>query len=122
MCIRDRNEDLRLFQQRPRDAKPLLLPAGDVCAALLDVGVVFVGEGLDELICLRKPAHAHHFLIRRIRVAPAEVFPDRAGEEDVLLQHYRDLIAQRLQIVFAHVDAADAHRALCHVVQTRRCV
>ena len=44
------NEDLGLFQQRTGDAKPLLLTAGDVGAALLNVGVVAVGEALNELV------------------------------------------------------------------------
>ena len=38
------NQDLGLFQQRPGNAEPLLLAAGDVGAALLDVGVVLIGE------------------------------------------------------------------------------
>ena len=38
------NEDLRLFQQRTRNAEALLLAAGDIGAALLDVGVVPVRE------------------------------------------------------------------------------
>src|SRR5699024_6717335 len=44
------NQDLGPFQQRPRNAQPLLLPAGHVGAALLDPGVVPVGEAVDELV------------------------------------------------------------------------
>ena len=40
------------FQQGPRNAKTLLLAAGHVGAALLDAGVVSVGEGPDELVSL----------------------------------------------------------------------
>mgnify|MGYP006912300482 CR=1 FL=1 len=46
-----KNEDLGLFEKGAGDAQALLLPAGDVRAALLDVGVVPVGEGADE-VCL----------------------------------------------------------------------
>ena len=64
------DQDLRLFQQCPRDAQPLLLAAGDVRAALFDIGVIFVGEGLDELIRLRKLADANQVFIRRVLIAP----------------------------------------------------
>ena len=50
------NEDLGFFQQRTGDAKTLLLTAGDVGAALLDVGVVAVGERADEVVRLREAA------------------------------------------------------------------
>src|SRR5699024_778093 len=42
------NQNLGLFEERPGDAKPLALAAGDVGAALLDVGIISVGEFADE--------------------------------------------------------------------------
>ena len=111
------DQNLRLFQQRPRDAQPLLLPAGDVRAALLDIGVVFVRHLLDKFIRARQLAGPLQLLVRRVRVAPAQILLDRAGEQHVLLQHDRDLVAQRLQIVLPHVHAADPHAAVRHVVQ-----
>src|SRR5699024_11156355 len=44
------NENLGLFQQGPGDTQPLPLAAGDVGAALLDVGVVAVGELADKAV------------------------------------------------------------------------
>ena len=46
------DEDLGLLQQGAGNAQALLLAAGDVGAALFDLGVVLVGELLDELIGL----------------------------------------------------------------------
>ena len=47
------DQDLRFFQKRSGDAQPLLLPAGDIRAALLDIGIVFLGEALDKFIRLQ---------------------------------------------------------------------
>lgn len=44
------DQNLRLFEKRPGDAETLLLSAGDVRAALLDIGVIPVGEGADEFV------------------------------------------------------------------------
>ena len=38
------DEDLRLFQQGAGNAQALLLPAGDIGAALLDVGLIALAE------------------------------------------------------------------------------
>ena len=69
------DQDLRLFQQRPRDTQPLLLSAGDVRAALLDVGVVFVRHLLNELI-RTAPARRHAAILRPSRSRrPSADFP-----------------------------------------------
>ena len=44
------DQDAGLFQQCAGNAEALLLAAGDVVAALLDVGLVLVGEALDKFI------------------------------------------------------------------------
>ena len=44
------NQDFGLFQQRAGDAQPLLLSAGNIGAALLDVGIIAVGEAADKLV------------------------------------------------------------------------
>ena len=111
------NQNLRVLQQGARDAQALLLAAGDVGAALFDVGVVALREGADEVVRLRELAGVDELLVRRVLVAPAQVLLDRAGEQHVFLQHHRDRAAQRVEVVAAHVDAADLHGALLHVVQ-----
>ena len=49
-----RTRILGFFQQRAGNAQALLLPAGDIGAALLDMGVVAVRELADKLIRLRQ--------------------------------------------------------------------
>ena len=106
-----------MLEQGPGDAQPLLLPAGDVGAPLLDPGVVAVGEALDELVGAGLAADLGALLFRGVLLAPAEVVQDGAGEEDVLLQHHRHLLAQGLQVVGPHVLAAHGHGAAVHVVE-----
>ena len=93
------DQNLRLFEKRPGDAETLLLSAGDVRAALLDIGVIPVGEGADEFVRLREPARLDHLVIGGILVAPAQVILDGAGEENVLLQHHADFAAQGVKVV-----------------------
>ena len=59
------------------------------------------------------------FLVRGILIAPAEVLLDRAGKQLVFLQHHGDGVAQSLQIIIAHVHAAERQLAAGDVVQTR---
>ena len=113
-----RDQNFRLFQQRPGNTQPLLLAAGDIRTALLDVGVVFVRHLLDKLIRAGQFAGALQLRICRIRVAPAQIFLDCAGEEHVFLEDDRDLIAERFKIVLAHVTPADPHTAARHIIQT----
>lgn len=75
------DKHLRLFEQRAGDAQALLLAAGDICAALLDIGVIAVRHGGDELIRTREHAGVLEFLVRGILIAPAEVLLDRAGKQ-----------------------------------------
>ena len=80
------NEHLRLFQQRAGDAQALLLAAGDVRAALLDIGVIAVRHGGNEFIRTREHAGVTELLVRGVFVAPAEIFGDRTGKQLVFLQ------------------------------------
>ena len=58
------------------------------------------------------------FLVGGVRVAPAQVLGDGAAKQHVFLQDHGYLVAQRVQVVVAHVHAADAHGALRDIVQT----
>ena len=57
------NQNCGFFQQRPGNAQPLLLPAGDIRAALLNVSVVLVGEALNKVIGSGQTTGMNHFLV-----------------------------------------------------------
>ena len=65
------NKDLRLAQDRTGNAQALLLPAGNIGTALLDIGIISIGEGTDEVIGLSQLAGLYQLLIRGIKIATA---------------------------------------------------
>ena len=67
---------------------------------------------------LRAFARLNHLFVRRVGIAPAEIFLYRARKQHVLLQHDRNLIAQAFEVVVPDVYSADEHLALRHVVKT----
>ena len=81
------------------------------------MGVVAIREGADEVVGAGKTAGMNHFLVGSVGVAPAQIFPDGAGEENVLLEHHGNRVPKRLHIVIAHVHAAYPDTALRHVVK-----
>ena len=82
------NKDFRLFEQRSGYAQSLLLSARYVSTALLDFGVVFVGEGLNKIVCAGELAGVYALLLGRVFIASAEVVEDCAAEQHVFLQNY----------------------------------
>ena len=113
------DEDLRLFQQGAGYAQALLLPAGDVHAALAEVRVQPAGQALYELICAGGAAGCHERLVVGRGVAPLQVLAHGAGEEYVFLQHHGHGVPQGGQVVVPHVPPADEDAALRRVVEPR---
>ena len=112
------DQDLRLFQQSAGDAQALLLTAGNVAAALLDMGIVAVREAGDEFIGAGQLAGVNQFLVRGVGIAPAQIFLDGAGEERVLLQNHSHVVPEYLQIVILYIYAADPDASLGRIVQS----
>ena len=81
------DQDLRLSRERPRDRQPLLLPAGQVCAALRDLAVKSVRKRVDKVLRLRK---RQRFVERRFGALTCG-----AAEREVMQQAY-DIIASRI--------------------------
>ena len=106
------DEDFRVFQQGSRDAQSLLLTAGHVGAALFDVRLVALRHLPDELVSAGDLAGADAFFFRGVLLAPAKVFDEGAGEQFVFLKDHRHFVAQRLQVIFLDVVAADIDRAV----------
>ena len=71
-----------------------------------------------SVVRLREAAGLLKLRVRSVLIAPAEIFFDAAGKQLVLLQHHAYGAAQRVEVVLAHVHAADLHAALRHVVET----
>ena len=113
------DQDLRFFQKRSGDTESLLLTAGYVSSALLDIGVISFRKSTDKRVCLRNLTCFDHLFIGRIRITPAEVFLDRSGEEDVLLKHHGNIISDHIEIVVLYIDTADLDVSLCCIIKSR---
>ena len=111
-----KNQDPGATQQSAGDAQALLLATRDVGTALLNPGVVALGEAVDKLVGAGQVRGLADLLVGGVRIAPAQVLGDRAAKQHVFLQHHGDLVAQRVQVVIAHVHAAYAHGALGGVI------
>lgn len=99
--------------------EPLFLSARHVAAPLFDICIVFVGESLDKVVRAGEFARVLDLFVRRVRLAPAQIFFDGPRKQDVLLQDHGDFVAQRLDIVIFDVDAAHVDSALRRVVKAR---
>ena len=63
-------------------------------------------------------AGVDQLLVRGIGIAPAQILPDGAGEQRILLQHHGNLITQHIQIVVPDIHTAHLQAALRNVVQS----
>ena len=84
---------------------------------MLDVGIIALGEALNELVGAGLTAGLHQFLVGGVGVAPAQVLFNGAGEQGVLLQHHGHLIPEDIQVILPHIHAAHLQAALGHIVQ-----
>ena len=75
------NQNLGFAENGAGDAKTLLLSAGDIAAALLNVSIIAVGEGIDKLLRAGSAAGGDDLFVRGIGATPTKVFPDGAGEK-----------------------------------------
>ena len=97
------NQDRRVANDRARDRDALALTAGQRHAALADHRGVAVRHLDDELVRVGQFGGADRVFDLRVGLAVGDVLPDRAAEQQRVLQDEADLIAQRLQRELADV-------------------
>ena len=114
-----KDQDLRLLEKRSRDTESLLLTTGHVVTALHDHRIVFIRKFLNEAVRLGQLTYSLHFLVAGVLITPADIFINASRKQDIFLQHHGHLVTQCLQIILAHIHAADLHAAAGHVVKTR---
>ena len=109
--------DQRLVeQQQPRPAEQrlaqqqaLALAPGETASTLADIGQDALALAHDEARRLRQFERGVDFHLRRVRLADAQIFLDRAREQHRLLKHHADVAAQRGDVHLVDVDAVDGH-------------
>ena len=103
------NQDRRVLQQRPREAETLPLAAGEGGSRLVDRGAVAprqAGDGVMDLRVARRPLDLR---VRGVEPPVADVVGDRAGEEQRVLGHQGDPLAQRAETVGGGVAPVEQH-------------
>ncbi len=113
------NQDRRIFEQGASDRDALTLPTREQHAAIADHRVETrrqVSREFEHVRCTRR------FLDRGRRCISTEcdIRADRVIEEDDFLTHERDLFAQALELVFAHIVTIHANRAFIDIIEARQ--
>ena len=101
------DQDRRVLEQRAGDGEPLPLAAGEQPAALADRRLQAAVVAVDEFERLRAGRGVADFGVGGVRLADAQVFRDRAVEQQRLLEHDADIAAQPDQPEIADIGAVD---------------
>ena len=105
------DHQLGIDDQRAGDGQPLALAAGQVGRAFLDPGLVALRQALDELLGAGEPGRPHRVLEAEAGTPGEDVVLDGAAEQEVVLQHHAEALAQMAQVDLAQIRAVDLHRA-----------
>ncbi len=113
------HEHVRIGEHGAGDRDALPLAAREREPALADDGVVPVGELGDEVVRAGHGGRAADVVVGGVGAAVRDVGPHGVGEEERVLEHDADLVADGVEGGVAHVDAVDADAPLLHVVEAR---
>ena len=83
------DQHLRFFQKCPGNTQPLLLSAGYVGTALLNIGIIFFRHPLNKFIGAGQSTGTDALLLGGMLITPAKVVQNRTGKQHVLLQVQR---------------------------------
>ena len=105
------------WQDGPGDGYPLLLAAGEPQAALTDLGLVLFGHTHDVLMDVGGLGGSFDLFLGGIGLGVTDVFGNGAVEEEGVLQHRGDVVAQAFQGHIPHILAVDENTAFHRVVE-----
>ena len=114
-----KDQDRGIFNQGPGDAQPLFLTPGKSSAQLADGRVQAQGHRLNEVQGVGRLGRGEDFGLAGVRPAVGDVVAHRVVEEDRLLGHHGDLVAQGGQGETTDVDAVDGDRPAARVEKAR---
>ena len=105
------HEDAGVGQHCPGKGNQLLLPGGELAAALAHVAVVAVLHVGDEVVGVYQLGRRHDLLVGGVQAAVADVLLHRAGEQVGRLQHIADVGVKPQLAALPVVLAVDEHPA-----------
>ena len=97
-------------QERPGERHQLALAGRQPTAALGDIGVVAVGQRLDERVRTDGRGRGADLVVGGVGSAEPDVVGDGAVEHEVLLRHHHHMAAQIVLRQVTQVDAVEGHR------------
>src|SRR5215212_6304352 len=86
------DEERRVEGERAREGDELLLADGEARAALAHLGLVALGQALDEAVGVHLARGPGDAVLRHVPAAEADVARDRAAEEEHVLQDDREVL------------------------------
>ena len=111
------DQDGRVRDQRAGEAQKLPLAERQVTTLLIEHRVVAVGELNDEVVRPDDPGGALDVLAGGVFGRKPDVVENRPGEQIGILEHHRDVTAERRPGVFTDVVSVDAHAPLPDIVE-----
>src|SRR6185437_16240089 len=111
------DQDLGVPQDGAGDRDALAFAAGQAVAALADAGAVAVVLLDDEVVGVGRPRRRHDVAEGGVGAGVGDVLGDRAVEEEGVLQHDADLIAQVAQAEFLQADSVDEYLSVVRVIE-----
>ena len=112
-------EDRRILEEDAGNREALLLAAGELDAALTDVGVIAVRELHYEVVRIGQLCCFDYLFSCRARLTVAYVLYYRTREQIYILLYDTDLISQALDRYVSYILAIDLYCTLGYVVKAR---
>ena len=112
------NEDGGIGNHGAGKGEELLLADGQAAAPFAQYSVIALFQPHDEVMGIHRFGSSYDFIIRCVKLSIADVVPDGAGEQEVVLGHDAHLPPQAFDGNLLHVMAVDVHMALLNVVKT----
>ncbi len=85
------DEDARVLEDHPSDGQQLAVTSAQGGAALSHLGLVSLGQALDEGVSIGHFGGRDHLVIASLDAPIADVLHHRAGKEKSVLWHHADL-------------------------------
>ena len=101
------HQDFGVGDNGAGEADQLALADREIAAALAEHGIVALRQVDDEIMGADRLGGFQHPIHGRIHRPVSDVFQHRAGEQERLLQHHRDIVAEGVLRDIANVLAAD---------------
>jgi len=113
-------ENRCVLEQGAGDGDALALSAGETQAAFAHHRLIALGQGLDELMRIRRPRRRLDLILRGVWLAEAQIVRHRAVHEIGILHDHRDMAPQHLQGQAAEVMPAERDAPLLRVEKTQQ--